>query len=168
MISALGKTENNTYQSLYITNITDSSYSVAGAALEALSKIDSITALEWAKKLSNEPAKGRLDASINSILVASGNEEVFDRLAVKFIELELSNEKFMLMQQLGEMLGKMKSNERLKQGITMIATFRDEIPSSIKDQTDPYINGMIFGQLLVKLKMSGNQEMVKFLEEKLK
>lgn len=168
MISALGKTENNTYKSLYISNITDSSYSVAGAALEALSKIDSTAALEWAKKLSNETAKGRLDASINSILVASGNEEVFDRLAVKFNELELSNEKFMLMQQLGEMLGKMKSNERLKQGISIIATFRDEIPSSIKNQTDPYINGMIFGQLLVKLKMSGNQEMVKFLEEKLK
>lgn len=168
MISALGKTENNTYQSLYITNITDSSYSVAGAALEALSKIDSTAALEWAKRLSNETAKGRLDASINNILVASGNEEVFDRLVIKFNELELSNEKFMLMQQLGEMLGKMKSNERLKKGIMIIATFRDEIPSSIKDQTDPYINGMIFGQLLVKLKMSGNQEMVKFLEEKLK
>jgi aminopeptidase N len=168
MINALGKTENSAYKSFYLNNISDSSYSVAGAALEALSKIDSVSALEWAKKLSAETAKGRLDASINSILVASGNEEVFDRLAVKFSELELSNEKFMLMQQLGEMLGKMKNNERLKKGISLIASFRDEIPASIKVQTDPYINGMIFGQLLVKLKMSGNQEMVKFLEEKLK
>jgi len=89
-------------------------------------------------------------------------------LVVKFSDLELSNEKFMLMQQLGEMLGKMKSNERIKQGISLIAKFRDEIPAGIKEQTDPYINGMIFGQLLVKLKMAGNKEMVKFLEDAVK
>ena len=165
MIEALGKTENKAYRSLFVSNIEDSSYSVSGAALEALARIDSLEALQWANKLSAYPAKGKLDGSINSILVASGNEEVFDRLVIKFEDLELSNEKFMLMQQLGEMLGKMKSNERIKKGIGLIAKFRDEIPASIKEQTDPYINGMIFGQLLVKLKMSGNKEMVKYLEE---
>lgn len=168
MIEALGKTENKVYASLFLSHVEDSSYSVSGAALEALAVIDSLKALEWAQKLSAAPAKGKLDASINSILVASGKEEVFDKLVVKFSDLELSNEKFMLMQQLGEMLGKMKSNERIKQGISLIAKFRDEIPAGIKEQTDPYINGMIFGQLLVKLKMAGNKEMVKFLEDAVK
>lgn len=168
MIEALGKTANEAYKKMYTDNITDSSYSVSGAALEALSVIDSLQALQWAEKLSASPAKGRLDASISSILVASGKEEVFDKLATKFADLELSNEKFMLMQQLGEMLGKMKSNERIKEGIRLIAAFRDQIPASIKPQSDPYINGMIFGQLLVKLKMSGNKEMVKYLEDAVK
>jgi len=167
MIEALGKTENKVYAPLYLSHVEDSSYSVSGAALQALALIDSLKALEWAQKLSAAPAKGKLDGSINSILVASGKEEVFDKLAIKFSDLELSNEKFMLMQQLGEMLGKMKSADRIKQGITLIAKFRDEIPAGIKEQTDPYINGMIFGQLLVKLKMSGNKELVNFLEEKL-
>jgi len=167
MIEGLGKTADAKYTSLYEKNINDSSYSVSGASLEALSKIDSVLALKHAMELSNKPAKGKLDNAINSILVASGKEEVFDKLADKFTALGLTNEKFMLMQQIGEMTGSMKSNERIKKSIDLITAFRDEIPAQVKEQTNPYINGMILGGIMNKLKMAGNTEMAKYLESKL-
>ena len=167
MLEGLGKTADAKYASLYEKNINDSSYSVSGAALEALSKTDSLLALKHAMELSNKPAKGKLDMSINTILIASGKEEVFDKLADKFTALGLTNEKFMLMQQIGEMTGSMKSNERIKKSIDLITAFRDEIPAQVKEQTNPYINGMILGGIMNKLKMAGNSEMVKYLESKL-
>lgn len=167
MIEGLGKTADAKYAALYEKNINDSSYSVAGASLDALSKVDSVLALKYAMELSNKPAKGKLDNAINSILVASGKEEVFDKLADKFTALGLTNEKFMLMQQIGEMTGSMKSNERIKKSIDLITAFRDEIPAQVKEQTNPYINGMILGGIMNKLKMTGNSEMVKYLESKL-
>jgi aminopeptidase N len=167
MIESLGKTADTKYASLYEKNIYDSSYSVAGAALEALSKTDSVLALKHAMELAKKPAKGKLDKAINAILVASGKEEVFDKLADKFSEMGLTNEKFMLMQQIGEMTGSMKSNERIKKSIDLITSFRDEIPSQVKEQTTPYINGMILGGIMNKLKLAGNTEMVKYLESKL-
>lgn len=167
MMEGLGKTADAKYASLYEKNINDSSYSVSGAALEALSKVDSMLALKYAMELSNKPAKGKLDNAINSILVASGKEEVFDKLADKFTTMGLTNEKFMLMQQIGEMTGSMKSNDRIKKSIDMITAFRDEIPAQVKEQTNPYINGMILGGIMNKLKMAGNTEMAKYLESKM-
>ncbi|MFM2232257.1 MAG: hypothetical protein RJB31_958 [Bacteroidota bacterium] len=167
MMEGLGKTADVKYASLYEKNINDSSYSVAGASLEALSKVDSVIALKYAMELSNKPAKGKLDNAINSILVASGKEEVFDKLADKFTDMGLTNEKFMLMQQIGEMTGSMKSNDRIKKSIDMIIAFRDEIPAQVKEQTNPYINGMILGGIMNKLKMAGNTEMAKYLEGKM-
>jgi aminopeptidase N len=166
IITLLGNTENEEYKSLYVTNTTDSSYTVAGASLEALSKIDSVLALEQAIKLSKFPAKGELDNAINTILVASGKEEVFDKLAERFSELGLSNEKFNLMQQIAEMTGGMKSNDRIKKSIDLIVGLRDEIPANMKDQIAPYINNMILQSIATKLKSAGNEEMVKYLESK--
>jgi len=73
----------------------------------------------------------------------------------------------MLMQQIGEMTGSMKSNDRIKKSIDLITAFRDEIPVGVKEQTNPYINGMILGGIMAKLKMVGNTEMVKYLESKM-
>jgi aminopeptidase N len=168
MISALSTTKNIAYKQLYESNIEDSSYTVAGASLEALSKIDSLRALEYATKLSNEPAKGKLDIAINKILIASGNEEVYGKLESKFLEMELSNQKFVLMQQIAEMIGSMKDSTKIKKGITLITGFRDQIPENFKDQITPYINGMILQGLITKFKASGNTEIVEFIEANIK
>lgn len=168
MISALSTTKNMVYKQLYESNIQDSSYSVAGASLDALSKIDSLLALEYATKLSNYPAKGKLDIAINKILVASGNEEVFNKMQNKFLEMELSNQKFMLMQQIADMIGSMKDSTKIKKGITLITGFRDQIPENFKEQITPYINGMILQGLITKFKAAGNAEIVEFIEANIK
>jgi aminopeptidase N len=168
MISALSTTKSMAYKQLYESNIQDSSYTVAGASLEALSKIDSLRALEYATKLSNDPAKGKLDIAINKILVASGNEEVFNKMENKFLEMELSNQKFTLMQQIADMIGSMKDSNKIKRGITLITGFRDQIPENFKEQITPYINGMILQGLITKFKAAGNAEIVEFIEANIK
>ena len=168
LIALLGEYKNTSLKGFFEDNISDSSYSVSGAALKALSKIDSISALSYAEKLSKLPSKGKLDASINSILIAAGKEEIFEKLEEKFKSLELSDEKFLMMQQIGDMAGKMKSIERIKKAISLIILFRDEIPAQIKSQTDPYINGFILGALSKKLKDAGKIELNNYLESEMK
>lgn len=168
MITALGNTNNKAYTTLYQTSARDSSYTVAGAALIALSKVDSIAALDEATAQSKTVTKGDLDVAVNKILIAAGNEEIFTRLTTKFSSLGLSNDKFMLMQQIADMAGSMKNNDRIKTSIDLIIGFRDEIPTSVKEQVNPYINGFILQGIMNKLKANGNTEMAKYLESKLK
>jgi len=168
MIAALGNTNNKEYTNLYRTLTSDSSYTVAGAALIALSKVDSIAALHEATAQSKTVTKGDLDVAVNKILIAAGNEEIFTKLTTKFSSLGLSNDKFMLMQQIADMAGSMKNNDRIKTSIDLIIGFRDEIPASVKEQVNPYINGFILQGIMNKLKANGNTEMVTYLESKLK
>jgi aminopeptidase N len=168
LIYTLAGFKNINLKGFFEENISDSSYSVSGASLTALSKIDSTLALDYAEKLSKSPSKGKLDASINSLLIAAGKEEIFEKLEEKFKSLELSDEKFLMMQQIGEMASKMKSNERVKRAISLIISFRNEIPAQIKTQTDPYINGLILGGLSKKLKDAGKIELNSYLESEMK
>jgi aminopeptidase N len=167
-IGVLGNTLNTNYKDIYLKNVKDSSYSVSGKALTALSKIDSALALKIAIDLSHETAKGELDAAINKILIASGNEEIYDKLAEKFTSLGLSNEKIMVLQQIAEMTGNMKSNERIKNAIGLIINFRNELPTSLKEQINPYVNQFLLPSILKKLKENGNTEMMTYLENQMK
>jgi aminopeptidase N len=144
-IGILGNYKNPAYKSIYEKSISDSSYTVSGFALEALSKVDSTAALQKAMELSKKEAKGKLDESINKILVASGNEEVYDRMAAKFSKMGLTNESFGLIPQMTEMLGKITDEAKVKKGVDMIVAFRDKIPAEYQAQTSPFINGMLTG-----------------------
>jgi aminopeptidase N len=62
-IDVLGTTGNTKYKSLFIQGLTDSSYSVAGASLEALARIDAETAVSASAALKAD-AKGRLTSSL--------------------------------------------------------------------------------------------------------
>jgi aminopeptidase N len=144
-IGVLGNYKNPAYKSIYEKSISDSSYTVSGFALEALSKIDSVGALQKAMELSKKDAKGKLDESINKILVASGKEEVYDRMAAKFSKMGLSNEAFELLPQMTEMLGKITDEAKVKNGVDMIVAFRDKVPEQYQSQTSPFINSMLTG-----------------------
>ncbi len=153
-IGVLGNYKNPAYKSIYEKSVSDSSYTVSGFALDALSKVDSIGALQKALELGKKPAKGKLDESINKILVASGNEEVYDRMAARFSKMGLSNEAFGLIPQMTEMLGKIKDEDKVKKGVDMIVAFRDKVPAEYQSQTSPFINGLLSG-LAVKKQAAG-------------
>ncbi len=73
-ITVLGNYKKTDYKSLFIKATSDSSYTVAGNALDALAKIDSVEAFKIAKTLSAQPAKGALLTSILSLLSKYGDE----------------------------------------------------------------------------------------------
>jgi aminopeptidase N len=165
-IGILGNYRKTEYKSIFEKAITDSSYTVAGNGLEALSKIDSVGALNKAVGLSKQISKGKLDEAINTILIASGNEEVYDRIATKFSKMGISNEAFMMVPQMTEMLAKVKNPEKVKSGVDMITAFRDKVPEQYQAQTSPYINGLLKG-LADKKTAAGLTEQATYINSKL-
>lgn len=113
-LAALAQYNNGAYKSLFTKSVNDSSYTIAGTALDALFKLDSGAAVAEAKRLAKYPAKGKLVESMTSILVKSGDENGFDIIAKAFEDMPISQAKFNLLQPFCEFLGVVKDTEKLK------------------------------------------------------
>ena len=139
-ISYLAKTSNAKYRPLYEKNITDSSYSVAGAALEGLVGLDPAKSYELAKKYSND-AKGDLGAIVNETIIKEGTEADFDFIAKRYDAMPLSEEKLGGTAAFTTYLEKVQNMTNVKKGIDMIIKFRNFIPEQFRSFTDPMIVG---------------------------
>jgi aminopeptidase N len=167
-IGALGTYKNKAYQPIFEKALNDSSYTVSGFALESMSSIDSAAAYNAAVKLSAAPSKGKLDQTINSVMVASGKEEVYDRMATKYKKLGLSQEKFDMTQQLADMLGRISNQEKVKEGVGLIVDFKNSIPEQYKEQLNPYINNVILKGIADKRAAKGEKELAEWIMSKAK
>ena len=166
-IGKLGQYKKAEYAPLFKAAINDSSYTVSGNALEALSEIDSTTALNEAKRLSSQPAKGKLSSAITSIMIKSGDESSADMILSSFEKMPLSQAKFNMLQSIGDFLGKTKNMDIVKRGIDEIVAFRDKVPEAFKGQTDPFINGILLKGLATKKKEAGLQDQADYIISKL-
>ncbi len=166
-IEALGRYANPAYASLFRAAIADSSYTVSGNALEALSAVDSVAAVQEAKRLSAMPAKGKLSAAITDVLVQSGDESAASLILATFEKMPLSQSKFELVQSIAQFLGNTKNPDILKKGVDEIIAFRDGIPQAFKDQTDPYFNNIILKGLANKKAKAGFQDQADYILSKL-
>jgi aminopeptidase N len=166
-ITQLGKYKKVEYASLFKAAINDSSYTISGNALEALSDVDSTAAFSEAKRLSAQPAKGKLSSAITGIMIKSGDESSADMILKSFEKMPLSQAKFQLLQSIGDFLGKTKNMDIVKRGIDDIVTFRDAIPEAFKGQTDPFINSVLLKGLATKKKDAGLQEQADYIISKL-
>lgn len=167
-IDALAKLEDKKYKNIFENGIKDSSYTVAGASLEALATIDSETAISITYKLLKEPAKGRLATAISNILVKYGDESAFDFIANNFESMPLSQGKFEALQALADILVKVKDINKFKRGIDLIVAFRDEIPEAYKAQLVAYINNLVLKNIADKKEKSGDVEMAEYVKSKIK
>ncbi len=167
-IAILGKQQNSLYKSFFIAAITDSSYSVAGAALEALSSIDSVTAYSMALKLSKETIKGRLNTAVSSVITAFGDENSYDFVAGNFAKMPMSTDKVTAVFSLFELLDKVNDPIKFKHGVDLIANFRDEIPKESRSQTDAFINDLILKTLATGKEAKGLQDLANYAKGKIK
>jgi aminopeptidase N len=165
-IAKLGEYKNPQYTGLFKSAVNDSSYSVSGSALKALSEIDSVAALDDAKRLSAFPAKGDLEDAITTIIVASGDEGSADMILSSFEKMPLSQRKFQLIHSIINFLAKSNNSETVKRGVDDIAKFRDDIPEAFKSQTDGPINGFL-KELVKKKKEAGSKEQAEYVKSKL-
>jgi aminopeptidase N len=166
-ITALGKYKKDEYKSLFASAVNDSSYSVSGSALEALSMVDSVQAFRKAKELSKHPAKGKLNAAISDVLIKYGDENDFGVITENFSKMPLSQTKFNFLQTYSNLLGKVKNIDNLKRGVDEIVKFRDAIPAQARDNTDPYINNMILKNLATKKDAEGLKDQADYIKSKL-
>ncbi|MBC7887704.1 MAG: M1 family metallopeptidase [Ferruginibacter sp.] len=132
----LAATKDRKYQSLYNKYVGDSSYSVAGAALEALSALEPARSYELAKKYSTD-AKGALGEVVSTNLIANGTEADFDFIAAKYNEAPPSQEKIEMTDAFCDYLLKINDVAKLKKGIGYIMKFRGFIPEQYRSFTDP-------------------------------
>ena len=163
-IDALGALINPKYNKDFIQWTTDSSYLVAGAALDALEKTDTAAAISIAIKESKSVIKKRLNTAVTSILSKYGDEHVFEFVAAKYESLSIqSEEKFYMTQPFANLLIKTEDETKFKKGIDLIVAFRNAIPEGYRGQTDPYFNMKILGEILKAKKQKGEENLVKIV-----
>ena len=171
-ISKLGTYKKPEYADLFKAATKDSSYTVSGNALEALSLVDEDAAMIIAKDLAKTPSKGDLKETITTMIAKTGDESMAEELIGGFEEMPMSQGKFQALNSLGVYLGALKDIEKVKRGVDAIVKFRDAVPAGFKNQTDPFINGVILQGLITKkegmLKESPDDTKLKELAEYIK
>jgi aminopeptidase N len=137
-IELLGTYKDKKYQSIYVSNLDDSSYSVAGASLTALSAVDSATALSTAEKEMFHPMKGRLTVAVTGVFMQYGTESQFDYIANKY-----ARQPFIFPDKLTSsiafirFLSKVHQTDQVKQAVDMIIQFRNQLPSYLNGRINP-------------------------------
>lgn len=165
-ITYLANLKKDSYKALFKEATKDSSYTVAGAALEALTAIDSVSALQLANELSKEPSKGRLNEAISSVLISYGDEKAFKAVSESYEKMPLSFPKVQMSATYATFAAKLTNMEEFKKAVDAIIEFRDLIPASAKAQTDPIINGAL-KELVQKKEAAGASEMAAYVKSKL-
>jgi aminopeptidase N len=147
-IGALGAYEPTpAYLDIFKKAIYDSSYTVAGNALYALSATGDPLAQTAAVELYKKPAKKVLQSAIMAQLFSSEDEAIAEKLVADFDKMPL-NDKFENAVGFGGYLAKLKNTGLVKKGVQAIIDFREKIPAAYRAQTDAYINGMILKQIV--------------------
>lgn len=174
-IQKLGEYKKADYATLFKAAVNDSSYTVAGNALAALTKVDAPAAAVLVKQLSDKPLKGALQEVVMGEILKSGDESMADKVIGGFAKMPLSQAKFQSLNGLSTYLSAIKNMEMIKWGVDEIIKFRDAIPENFRNQTDPFINGVALKAILTKKdkeakENAGNtalKELVNYIKSKL-
>lgn len=166
-IEFLAGLNNPSYKQLFINNLNDSSYSVAGAALMGLFALDQQQGIQQAKTLSAQPNKGKLQMAITNILIASGDESVGEMVVSNFENMAMSQEKFTMLETLSQFLSSTENTALFKRGVDAIVKMANAVPASYKDQTDFYIYNILFTNIISRkeAEVKANQGNVSELQQ---
>ena len=151
-LNFLIQTTDTKYLTLFKTNLNDSSYSVAGAALSGLAELEPDNAYALAKKYSKD-AKGDLGDVVDELIMTYGTESDFDFIATRFDKAPLGQGKFQSLGGFCEYLAKMNTIANVKKGIDMVIKFRNSIPESFRG----FVEGMIKSSLDKIAKAKGKE-----------
>jgi aminopeptidase N len=165
-ITYLANLKKDSYKTFFKEATKDSSYTVAGAALEALTAIDSVEALRITNELSKEPSKGRLNEAISNVLISYGDEKAFKAVSESYEKMPLAFPKVQMSATYAAFAAKLSNMDEFKKAVDAIVEFRDLIPGSAKAQTDPIINGAL-KELAQKKESAGATAMAAYVKSKL-
>lgn len=161
-ISKLGNYKSAKYASLFKAAINDSSYTVSGNALEALSRIDSAGASSEAKRLSATPAKGKLDNVIKKL----ANPVSGDKLLSDWENMPLGQPKFNKLNDIFDFMSNTTSNELFKRGVDDILKLEADLPEAFRDQATEQLNAVL-RQIQKDKSEAGLKEQADYIESKL-
>jgi len=172
-VEVLGNLKKAAYQSLFFSLVNDSSYTLSGAALIALEKIDPTTAITEAKRLSKTKIKGGLLEAVATTLIKSGDESSFDELLESYSQMGLSQAKFNLTGTFANFIGGISNTEKVKKGVDAILQFKNSIPEQygVWPVIDNMLKGIIGKKETAKKDASNAaalQEQIDYIKSKLK
>jgi aminopeptidase N len=165
-IAKLGDLKSAKYKSLFQSALSDSSYSVAGSALEAIAKIDSAAAFSEAKRLSAQPAKGKLASAISKVLIKYGDETSADVVLKNFESMPLDQPKFEAIQPLTELLKKVSAPATFNRGVDDILNLVAQVPESFRDQVYGFVENLLRGVQKEKT-AKGQAELANYIDSQL-
>ncbi len=137
-INKLGQYRFSKYVSLFKTALNDSSYSVAGAALEALNRIDTTTAFDAAKTMSKGKVKGRLEMATKNIMNARDKGTALKALT-DYEAMPFGQAKFQALNGVFELVSTTSDFEIFKRGIDDIMGVEAILPEALRGQVMPQI-----------------------------
>ncbi len=160
-IDILAKQKDKKYTALFTKYVSDSSYSVAGSALDGLSKLDPANAYTLAKKYSND-AKGKLGAIVSGAIMANGTEEDFIIIFNQYKNAPLNESKLQLTSDFGNYLVKVKNGDNVKKGVDEMMKFRNIVPEQYRNFTDPTFK-QAFDKIAKAKKDEGNTQVADYI-----
>ncbi|HEU0228852.1 MAG TPA: M1 family aminopeptidase [Arachidicoccus soli] len=125
-IDVLAFTNDKKYEPIYLAGVNDSSYSVAGASLQALTEIDKDKAVALVPTLEKD-MRGRLKLAVEKLTIASKTESDFDQVYGDFSTLPLGQAKVSQAFDMVTYLGNLHETEHFKKMTDAIVDLRDKI-----------------------------------------
>ncbi len=165
-LEILVKAGDKKYQPLFSKYVNDSSYSVSGAALEGLIKLEPGEAYNLAKKYTKD-AKGKLGDVVAKIIMDNAGEDDFDFILDNFKNAPMTQTKIPETMAFGNYLVKVKNSDNVKKGADAIIEFRNTIPEQYRKYVDPAFK-QIFGKISNAKKAEGNTELANYIDGLLK
>lgn len=155
-IEILGKMKDAKYTALFTKYVSDSSYSVSGAALEGLSLLSPADAYTLSKKYGKD-SRGKLATVVADIYYKNATEEDFETLYNIYKNSAPSQSKVQSSVQFANYLAKVKDAEKVKRGVDEIMKFRNMIPEEYRGYFDPGFK-KAFSTIVDAQKALGNTE----------
>ncbi|RYY95371.1 MAG: M1 family peptidase [Chitinophagaceae bacterium] len=165
-IAKLGTFRKAEYASIFRSAVSDSSYNVAGNALEALSRVDSSAAVAEAKRLANTKMKGKLAATVTNILVSAGDPAAATMMISNFETMPLGQSKFEAIKPMTDFLARLTDEGLFRRGVDAVVKFMGEIPAAYRDQTNPFIEGLL-ADVQKQQDAAGRKALAQYVQEKL-
>lgn len=165
-LELLAKLNDKKYQPLFARLADDSSYSVSGAALEGLAKLEPGQAYDLAKKYSND-ARGKLGSVVSTLIMGHASEADFDFLLEHIKNLPSNESKISETVAFAAYLARVKDTGNVRKGVDEIMKFRNQIPEQYRGFVDPVFK-QAFNKISAAKKVEGHTELANYIDRLLK
>ena len=164
----LGIYKKEKYKDLFLENVNDSSYTVAGNALIGLSLLDEPQAYHLAKEFSEHPAKGDLYYSIATLFILEEDTTKFDWVIEGFKKMPISDQKIAEGPELfAALIAKTKNTQQVELAVDTITKFGDMLSSGEKKELNKLVNSYL-NQIVNLKKSQGLNEQAAYIVSKMK
>ena len=144
-IDVLAKSNDKKYLAIYLKSVTDSSYGVAGAALEAITSLDEAKAISLLPTLQKD-AKGRLKDAVEAVVMLTKGDADFDEMFDLYAGEPASHnlqQKFNATFNFIDYLAKVTTTDNFKKGVDEVIAFREKVAQyGVAPQINSALQGM--------------------------